>query len=155
MTRRKFPENMKEEGKEFNYVSRADYEKLKGKDKAEYDKIRIEAKNKKDAFKKITAAEREQKIRDEMKRLIDTPKANGPAFLGQPARQSITLDSLTPHELRFIRETAERNVREQEKESKQQVDRDAREAEKAFLDRVLGPDRYPSRGGRGDDGREM
>lgn len=115
----------------------------------------LNAKEEKDAITKITAAARERKIRDEMERLVDTPKANGPAFLGQPARQSITLDSLTPDQLHNIRETAEKNVLNREEDRKLLLDREKRTNEKAFLDRVLGPDRYPSRGGRGNGGREM
>lgn len=152
MARSEFPEKFSEHGKELNRVSDVDPRKLNHRDQQQF---RLIEEQKKMEQKKIIADNdryRDQRIEKEMDRMLRKPGPGmdgpTPEFGGRRVDQpgSPSREDLGPEELRNLRETAERNVRQQEHEALERNERIYTQAQRDLLDRALGPNRYPSRG---------
>ena len=151
MAKPPFPENFVEHGKEYNFRSNSDYEKLPDAERQKYKLIEAQKKTELEKIKADNERYRDPRIKEEKARLLRAraAKRNGPLPVidGRRADRDygLTAAPLSPEERRNLERTAERNVRQQEERNLDRVDKAFTQAQRDLLDRVLGPDRYPRR----------
>ena len=135
--------------KEMNFRSQADRDKLSDHAKSIWDGYensrRKEMQEEKENFSRYF----EQRVRsaeDEMLRKPELSRKGGPAFAihGKQARPDSVWrrDDLTPQQQRDLRGNAEQRVKEDHEEELERLTRTYEGAQKALLDRELGPNRY-------------
>ncbi|NCC27564.1 MAG: hypothetical protein EOM22_05270 [Gammaproteobacteria bacterium] len=128
------PENFAEHGREFNFRSKSDYEKLSGTDRYTYEAMEVKKQMVLSQMKAKHELLRERHIEQEKQKLL---RADG--------RADVTAKPLSAEESARLHEIAERNVLQQEATDLKAMDKALSRWQTDMLDRALGPDRYPAK----------
>lgn len=152
MDNEELPKKTIESGKEYNRISGSDIQKLSADNQKEYKNNNVRFQKRIELLQNKYDINRETRVREEMDAMLNKPRPDGmegqkPVFGGKrvDGAKSVARKDHTPEQLRDMRAEAEKTTRKWEEKQLENEKKAHLKAQREFLDRALGRDRYPEK----------